>query len=258
MKQNSFKFNLARIELVPAILLLISCFPLFSADIKKPSPNLTAILQKNLFFSPLETKKDTQQLPVFITSIKEPEPLDKTYSLSGTFVFTDEPEKNTAVLIENSSKKIIFLKNGDIINGNRVISIEDNGVLFQSGFGEKFLLTQSGIKALVPQPKRFYFRVNLKSAIQYLTMKPDVVYSIKFSHVDSPSGFKVQEIEPQSIFESAGLGLNDVITQINDKVLQSPDDAMSAYIDILKSGKKIALVKAIREKKLVELVYFLE
>ncbi len=231
-------------------------FSIFCAE-KKPPENLTAILQKNVFFAPLEVKKDNQEkLSTFVSSISQP-PLDAQYQLIGTFVFFEEPSKTTAILKENSSGKILILKTGDIINGNRIVSIEETGVVFESGFGEKFLFTQSGIKTIQTQPRRFYFRVNLKGALQWLTMQPEFLYGIKIVPLDI-AGFKVLDIEPGSVFELAGLASNDVITQINGIILKKPDDAMKAYDEIFKTGRKFAVVRIVRDRKPLELVYILE
>ncbi|HOL36022.1 MAG TPA: hypothetical protein PKW86_09150 [bacterium] len=236
---------------------LFPCSSVFCADKKLPQ-NLTAILQRNVLFAPLEVKKDDQsKLSMFVAPISPPQRLDAQYLLIGTFVFFDEPSKTTAVLKENASGRILFLKTGDIVNGNKIVSIEETGVVFENGFNEKFILTQSGIKAIHTQPQRVYFKVNLKNAMQWLTLQPEFLYGIKLTPFDS-AGFKIQDIEPGSIFESAGFTSNDVILQINDIILRSPADALKAYNEIFKTGKKYAVIRVIRDRKPVELVYFLE
>ncbi|MGC8804820.1 MAG: PDZ domain-containing protein, partial [Candidatus Ratteibacteria bacterium] len=196
-------------------------------------------------------------LSMFVFSISQPQPFDAQYQLIGTFVFFDEVSKTTAVLKENSSNKILFLKIGDIINGNKIVSIEETGVVFENGFNERFLLTQSGIKVMQTQPRRFYFKVNLKNALQWLTTQPEFLYGMKLVPLDT-AGFKVQDIEPGSVFESAGLASNDVITHINGILLKQPEDAFKAYDEIFKTGRKFTVLKIVRDKKLVELVYVLE
>ncbi|HOC02799.1 MAG TPA: hypothetical protein PKK91_04905 [bacterium] len=233
-------------------------FQLFSAE-RTTSQKTSIILQKNIFFSPLEKKQEKPGLPVFISQIPQPQSLDKTYTLIGTFIFIDEREKTTAVLKEISTNKMLFLKNGDVVAGNRIIEIKDDGVVFESAFGERFTLTQSGIKSSQPQGQSFYFRVNLKTAIETILSHPEVLSSIKITSIDKDThGFKVEDIEPGSIFELCGLSPNDIIIQIDEILLKTPDDAIFAYKRILQTGKKFTTIKILRNKKQMNLVYILE
>ncbi len=229
---------------------------LFSAD-KNASPNIAAILQKNVFFSPLE-KQEKPGPPVFVTQINQPQSLDKVYVLIGTFVFHNEPEKTTAVLKEIRTNKMLFLKKGDVVSGNRIISIQDNGVIFESGFGERFTLSQSGIKFNQMQVQSFYFRVNLNNVFESISMDPKILSTINISSADGAGGFRVKDIEPGSVFESCGLAVNDVIYQIDDTILKTPDDAISAYKKTLMTGKKFVIIKILRNKKPINLVYICE
>lgn len=253
-KVNSFFFIMCLIFLSGLI------FPvfLFSAE-KTLSVSFAPILQKQIFFGSPQIKKpeESSVLSLFVSGIQPPKPIDRIYSLTGIFSYSDEPGKNTAVLTENSSKKIIFLKVNDIINGNRVLAINDNGIIFESALGDKFTLTQSGIKYNQALPQRFYFKVNTKNAIQWLKVKPEFLSTIKFVLVNG-LGFDVQEIEPGSVFEAAGFGKNDRIIQINDTILKKPSDAIAAYNEIFKTGKKLAIVRLVRNNRPVELVYILE
>lgn len=241
------------------IFLLIVLNTLYSAEKKPLNKEIALIKQKQIFFGQFEVKNE-QSKPVlnsFVSEYNLPQPIDRLYSLLGTFSFLDEQEKNTAVFTEISSKKTVFLKKGDILNGNKIISIDERGVLFESGFGDRFLFTQSGIKYTQTLPKRFFFRVNLKTAMNWLINQPEFLYSVKIVS-DNESGFKVQQIEPGSIFERAGLAMNDRILQINETLLKTPDDAFSVWKEILTTGKKLATVKLVRNNKPVELIYILE
>ncbi|MCM8816662.1 MAG: hypothetical protein NC913_04025 [Candidatus Omnitrophica bacterium] len=231
---------------------------LFSTE-KTLSENLAPILQKQIFFSPLQTKKQDQSLslPVFVSPLQTPQPIDTLYTLMGVFFYSDGQEKNTAVLLEQSSKKIIFLKINDTINGNRVLAINDNGVVFQSPLGDRFILTTSGIRYNQVLPQRFYFKINMKNAFEWLRKQPEFLFTIAFASGNG-IGFSVQEIEPGSIFEVAGFMKNDRVIQINDIILKTPKDAFGAYSEILKTGKKLAIVKLVRNNRPVELVYILE
>jgi len=237
---------------------MLSFMAVFSyPEEKKPSQNLALILQKQIFFGSTEIKNDLKKNPDFVSQIPSPQPLDRVYSLAGTFSYLDEPEKNTAVLTEISSKKIIFLKKDDIVSGNRVLAIDEKGVLFESGFGERFLFTQSGIKYSQVSVQRSYFKINIKNAMDWLKKQPEFLGSIKFVQSDGV-GFVVNELEQGSIFEKAGLNNQDRVFQINDVFLKKPQDAMSALNEIFKGGKKMAVVKLTRFNKQIELVYILE
>lgn len=241
------------------IFLVIVFTSLYSTEKKPLNNKISLITQKQIFFGPNEIKNTNSKTLIgsFVSQMNLPQPVDKLYNLVGTFSFLEEQEKNTAVFIEISSKKIVFLKKGDILNGNKIISIDDRGVLFESVFGDRFLFTQSGIKYTQVLPQRLFFRVNLKTAMDWLTLQPEFIYSVKIVS-NNETGFKVQQIEQGSIFETAGLALNDRILQINDILLKTPKDAFSAWQEILTTGKKLAKVKLIRNNKPVELVYILE
>jgi len=255
---NPHKINYTGILLFLFFFISGFSFQLFSAE-KTTSQKASIILQKNIFFSPLEKKQEKSGLPAFITQMNQPQPLDKTYTLTGTFIFSNEPEKTTAVLKDISTNKILFLKNGDVVAGNRIIAIKDDGVVFESAFGEKFTLTQSGIKSSQPKGQSFYFRVNLKTAIETILSHPEVLSSIKIAPVnkDTP-GFKIEDIEPGSIFELCGLSPNDTIIQVDETLLKKPEDAISVYKKILQTGKKFITIKILRNKKQLNLVYILE
>ncbi|MCX7705118.1 MAG: hypothetical protein N2115_02520 [bacterium] len=252
------------ISLISLLILCVLFFPeipvysLSFASEKGISVNITHILRKQIFFSFSDVKKVREpSLPVFISQIQPPQPLDRIYSLMGTFFYNEDPGKSIAVLSEINSKKVIFLKKNDIINGNRVLSIDESGVVFESVLGENFLLTQSGIKYSQTLPQRFYFNVNTKTAIDWLKLQPEFLNAIKFVPANG-IGFSVQEIEPGSVFEAAGLGKDDRIIQINDIMLKTHADAISAYHEIFKTGRKVAIVKLVRNNKPVELIYILE
>ncbi|HPP66931.1 MAG TPA: hypothetical protein PKX05_03345 [bacterium] len=259
-----FFYNLGRtiekmknILLLLLVLFLIFIFESSFAE-SKSSLDYSVILQKNIFFTPFE-KKQESSIPVFITQINQPQSLDKTHSLVGTFVFLDEPEKSTVVLREFSTNKMLFLKKGDIVVGNTIILIQDDSVIFESAFGERFALTQAGIKFTHLQTPTFYFRVNLKTAFETISAYPEILSTIKFVSVGKDTaGFKIQDIEPQSIYEMAGLMVNDIIVQIDDMMLKTPDDAIDAYKNILITGRKFTTIKILRNNKSINLVYILE
>lgn len=235
------------------------CFNFFLNGENFLKKSIEIILKRDIF-KPLPLKEEIKpEINVPVQQIQPNENIDKFFNLVGTIVF-EEKEKNIAIVEDIKSKEIIFLHQNDKIKDFKIIEINREGIVYQTPFEEKYLLTPSGVKQLYFLPPTFYFRINLKNFIEQLKEDIEQLNLLKANFVsfDKNSGFKIEGIKQGGILEKAGIYNNDIILKINDRKIESPEECLSIYGDLLKTGRSKVKIEILRENRLLNLVFFLE
>ena len=216
------------------------------------------VLKKNVFTNTIEVKKPVVALNP-VSSLPEPELPDKTFNLLGTVVDSGTPGHSLAVVVNIRTKEDLFLSPGAELGNTKIVHIEKEGVVLENGFGDRFFLTCSGLRPLGLFPRTFFYRVNLGQLLQKLQQETELLSSLKLTPAETKgSGLKLTGVIAESVMEKLGLANDDIIQSLNGASLTSNEDLLLAYQKLLSEGQKQVVVRVIREKRPIRLVYQLE
>jgi type II secretion system protein C len=178
--------------------------------------------------------------------------IDVPHILKGTY----RSNEKSFISIENGNKTDIVFLNKVYNNNLKLISIGERTATFK-GFGKLFKLT-IGINGSLPKeevttnivydtPKAIketeeWRSISHDSVVEQTSDIMNINKKINFSIVrdeDSIVGFRVEDIDSNSIFSQLGIIQGDVIESVNNKKLQS-------YADIMQIYNKIPQMRSIR------------
>jgi len=216
------------------------------------------ILKKNVFTNLVETAKPVVVLNP-VSSLPEPELPDKTFNLLGTVVDTRTAANSLAVFVNVRTKQDFFLSPGAALGNTKIVHIEKEGVVLENSFGDRFFFTCFGLRPLGLFPKTFFYRVNLGQLLQKLQQETDLLSSLKLTPAEiKGTGVKLTGIVAETVMEKLGLANDDIIHSLNGVTLTSTVDLLQAYQKLLSEGQKQVVVRVMREKRPLRLVYQLE
>ncbi len=234
---------------------------------KKPFEHYSLISQSNVFGAPRReapAREPAGRPP-------PPEPSPPSMTLKGTVLFSSG--EGFAVVRLGSEEKTV--KKGGLIEGMELISVGWDSAVFRGPRGELELTIDSSSAAsaqttsparpaavepgsrtrgpgaavavdsslfdeMIRNPARFMREVNVRPG----------------AAPDGTAGFIVSGIRPGSIADELGLRNNDLISSVNRTPLDSPDNLMRIYNQVVERGA--ASVEVIRDGRRVNLRYSTE
>ncbi|MFL5320066.1 MAG: PDZ domain-containing protein [Myxococcaceae bacterium] len=142
----------------------------------------------------------------------------------------NDASTSSALLLDTTDSTFVRAKIGDVLHGATLIRIDHGKVTFITGGDEQTLavLTPPTPIPFAATPIRTdpNGRVTIpRSAIQLASMNlPTLATQARFIPAfprDAPAGFRIDHIQPQSIYAQLGLKDGDVITRINGSDLSN-------------------------------------
>lgn len=224
---------------------------------KNPLGAYAVIVERNLF--------RTTDRPIVVDQT-DPNSLEATslqLDLYGTIA--GEDGKGYAIIEERDKKRQRLYKVGDNVAGAMIVRIARNAVVLRMGEKEQVLkkketAPQGGDRRLTASPTDPSGRTvppgaapqpgsQARSQMGAPGSPPDLANLLTQARVTPnitagssgrPDGVVIQEIQPGSIFESAGLINGDVIQEVNGRTVTGVVDLVSMYRD-LKPGASLSI-----------------
>jgi type II secretory pathway component PulC len=215
------------------------------------------ILSRNIF-APVKDKKEAEEasprkeiLPV----IKLPA-IDELFELRGTFFARRNPEESIAILENKKTGEMDFYRTGEVIESALINAIGDNRVLFIYGFRE-IELTNRGSRPVRIYPDGEY-TVNLDEFMLEFSREAVEPFPAKAEPVvenGAVAGFRIKNLQEDSLLKKYGIKNNDIITKINTIALDSPEKPFFAYENIMKYAIREVSVRLYRDNLPYTLLY---
>ncbi len=216
----------------------------------------TVIIDRNIFSPKYPEKKENVKYPEIVKIFQSPQ-LDKIFNLVGTAIFEEDPDKNIVILENLKTKKMNFYKVGDVVDGFRIIEIDEKEVIFEYE-GEHYSLSRAGSECLTIPENAIVFEVKMRPLFNIMENQSDVVENIEVEKVkedDKLTGFKINGIREGSFLEEFGLQNGDIIIEINGNLPENADFYIDFYEGILKGKIKRVEVKFLRNNKIQTYIY---
>ena len=206
------------------------------------------ITERNLFLTTLQPVANENAVGDFLPSEEY-----TAFDLKGTVAIN---ESIGYVIVEEKGKnKQKLYKLGEMIGSARLIRITRNTAVLQDGEkefvmkvkdvdkgaltgGPSVLGSDSGVISRQESVQAFS---DIKSVMSQAIVRP-------FLSAGVPQGFIVSNIVPGSVYQRLGLQNGDVVVDVNNKKLESPDDIINLFnamqtggsvsVNLMRSGKK--------------------
>ncbi|HOV22451.1 MAG TPA: hypothetical protein PLW95_07260 [bacterium] len=212
--------------------------------------NYRIIIDRNIF-SPksIEAEKKVEY-PEVVRKFTPPE-IDKIFKVAGTIIFEEDRGKNIVILEDTKTKSMSFRKIGDIINGFKILEIDENEVIFESD-GEKYLLNEIGCECLTIPKEAIVFEVKMGALLEVIEKQSNLIEKIEVKKIKKDGnfiGFEIGGIEKDSFLEEFGIQNKDIITGINGHLFENEDFYFDFYEAILRQEIKRVEIKFLRDGK---------
>ncbi|PKN81600.1 MAG: hypothetical protein CVU51_14020 [Deltaproteobacteria bacterium HGW-Deltaproteobacteria-1] len=206
------------------------------------------ITERNLFLTTLQPVANENAVGDFLPSEEY-----TAFDLKGTVTIN---ESIGYVIVEEKGKgKQKLYKLGERIGSARLIRITRNTAVLQDGEKEFVLKVKDVDKgALTGKPSVMGSDsgvINRQESVQaFSDIKSVMSQAIvrPFLSAGVPQGFIVSNIVPGSVYQRLGLQNGDVVMDVNNKKLESPDDIINLFntmqtggsvsVNLMRSGKK--------------------
>jgi general secretion pathway protein C len=245
-----------------------------AAAMTDPLESYSIIVERNLF--------RTTDRPI-VTDQMDPGSLEATalqLDLYGTIAGDDG--KGYAIIEERDKKKQMLYKVGDKVSGATIVKIMRNAVVLRLGEKDQVLKkkeissTASERRALpgmaqqetppstpgaAPRPRPLSRPPAVGPSgsaadLASLLTQARVIPHVTAGSSSKPDGVVINEIQPGSLFENAGLTNGDIIQEVNGKTVSGVNDLVAMYRD-LKPGTSLS-VKVTRAGRQVILNHTVE
>lgn len=222
-----------------------------------------AIARRNLFKVEVEKQSSASRKPVE----KRPEKLEPTHlklSLWGTV--TGGGEKYAVIEDKKAREQSLYLV-GDMIQGAKLKEILRQKVVLEFEGRDQVLEMETDTRQSSVSPIRRKIQTpsiqapvvpsfqKLPSLDQLPENLGDIMRQIKFRphfNEGEPDGLMVYGIRPNSIFREVGLRNGDIVKDINGTPVNTPEDAVSLFEEIMNSDQsKVTLFRRGETKELV-------
>ena len=221
-------------------------------------PSDYAIILKRNIFAPIKeapAEKDAGQKKEILPVIKLP-PIDELFELRGTFFARRNPEESIAILENKKTGETDFYRTGEKVESALITAIGDKSVIFDYGFRE-IELTNRGSSPVRQYPDREY-TINLGEFMAEFSKEAVEPFAARAEPVEENgaiAGFRVKNIEENSLLERYGIKNNDIITRINTIPMDSSEKPFFAYENIMKYAVREVTVRLYRENLPYTLLY---
>jgi len=216
----------------------------------------TIIIDRNIFSPKYPEKKENVKYTEIVKIFQSPQ-LDKIFNIAGTVIFEENTSKNIVILEDLKTKKMSFYKVGDVVDGFKIIEIDEKEVIFEYE-GEEYSLSEAGSECLTIPENAIVFEVKMRPLIEIMENQSDVIEKFEVKKVKEKNkltGFKINGIENGSFIEEFGLQNGDIITEINGQLPENSDFYIDFYEEILKGEIKRVEVKFLRDNKTQTYIY---
>jgi general secretion pathway protein C len=218
-------------------------------SITDPLESYNIIVERNLF--------RTTDRPI-VTDQMDPGSLEATalqLDLYGTIA--GEDGKGYAIIEERDKKRQRLYKVGDRVSGATIVKIMRNAVVLRLGEKDQVLKkkeitsTANGRRAQLaspgaaPSPRRLSRPPAVGPSgsaadLASLLTQARVIPHVTAGSSGKPDGVVINEIQPGSLFENAGLVNGDIIHEVNGKAVSGVSDLVAMYRD-LKPGTNLSV-----------------
>ena len=212
------------------------------ANVEKHSMEYYSVVgSKNIFNPSARASNGGPRKDLF--TIEEQRPAtDLKLELKGTI--TGDPKHSFAIIEDNDKKKQDLYRLNDTIKDAKLVKIlEDKVIILRNGQEEALLMafedTMPDRKFLKKKAARSVERISgtkyrldreavtdamgdLTQFMSQLSLKPHYVSG-------KPAGFQISKIKPGSLISKMGLRNGDVIKNINNMTIDSPEQAIEVY-----------------------------
>jgi general secretion pathway protein C len=174
--------------------------------------------------------------------------------LKGTLVCS-ECGQSFALLEDARSGKTTVLAQGAQFKGYRLKKILSDKVILEAD-GKEVVLKLPKVKEYFPkESKENTFKISKKKVFEEISSGEFLKY-MSLMPSKNPPGLKVTYVKPNSLIYRLGLRRGDIITNINDISIRTPEDSFSAF-ERLKNSDSVTIT-VLRNGSKVELRYELE
>jgi general secretion pathway protein C len=225
-----------------------------------PLQNYSVITERNLFLSTLKAISDKQLDGGFFASSQEVTSFDLKGTIAGGASF------GFIVIEERGKNKQRLYRLGDMIGSARLIKITRNTAIIKSGDREITLkIKETPEGSLLSRPGEAVMEApaypsavslsrrevseklgDLKTIMTQALVRPFFVAGVQ-------EGFIISEIKPDSLYQKLGLQNGDIIMDVNNKRMQSAEDALQ-LVNLMQSGGNVAL--SIKRNGQVEIINY--
>jgi general secretion pathway protein C len=225
-----------------------------------PLSNYKTILERNIFHSNTQSAAISEK-----TIIENIKPTERNLKLWGTVVGND-PASAYAIIEESGAKsrrrQQSLYRRGDIVQGAEIKKILREKVILSANGNNEILRivkpqssgriqrTRSAYKQRSNRPIR-QRRTLRRSQIQKALGNINTVMSQANIRPHS-EGFQITRIRPTSIFRRLGLRNGDIITAVDDRPIQSVDDAMGIWQNLTARGETSIRLKRRGRTRIIE------
>jgi len=227
---------------------------------QKSRQSYTVITKRNFFSSdgvipePLKAKDGGPEFPS-----GEAQPTSLPIKLVGTIVHVNAKNSVASILLNGSSKVLAYKVSDKIESMAKVESIERKKVIFLNlnnnrreyveikddikiSFGPKDAKSSTTSNKDVSRDGN-QFQVKKASLQKYISDLPNLLNQASgmFNFVNGrPEGYKILDVDPNSVIAELGILPNDVIREVNGQLLDSPARAMELFNE-LKSSQSVEI-----------------
>ena len=208
-----------------------------------PLQDYSVITDRNLFQSTLKTASDKQLGGGYLGASQEVTAFDLKGTIAGGSSF------GFIIIEERSKNKQRLYRLGDMIGQARLVKITRNTAIIQSGGGKIILkikettdgsLLPRSPQANMPNSGMALSKVEVNEKLRDLKSIMTQAIVRPYLEAGVQEGFIVSEIKPDSLYLKLGLQNGDIIIDVNDKRMQSPDDILQ-LVNVMQSGGDITM-----------------
>jgi general secretion pathway protein C len=234
-----------------------------ASSVEKPTPPISqysAIVNRNLFN--ITSKKETTQQPQKI-DLDNLEHTDLKLKLWGTV--TSQKATSYAIIEDTKTRKQDLFRTGDSVQNAKVKMIFREKVVLAVDNQDEILTIEEpvaskrGFRAGITNNRRITSysrkislnRASLESAMNNLgelmnqaTLRPHIVDG-------RPAGISISRIKPNAIFRRMRFRNGDVITAVNERPIDTVEDAIAIFEDLTTSPElQVDIMRRGRRQKL--------
>lgn len=210
-----------------------------------PLSKYKTILERNIFHSNTQGAAISEK-----TIIENIKPTERNLKLWGTVVGND-PASAYAIIEESDAKsrrrQQSLYRRGDIVQGAEIKNIlREKVILSANGNNEILRIVKPQSSGSIQRTRSAYNQGSNRPIRQKRTLRRSQIQKalgnintiMSQANIRPHSeGFQITRIRPASIFRRLGLRNGDIITAVDNRPIQSVDDAMGIWQDLTARGE---------------------
>lgn len=210
-----------------------------------PLSKYKTILERNIFHSNTQSAAISEK-----TIIENIKPTERNLKLWGTVVGND-PASAYAIIEESDAKsrrrQQSLYRRGDIVQGAEIKNIlREKVILSANGNNEILRIVKPQSSGSIQRTRSAYNQGSNRPIRQKRTLRRSQIQKalgnintiMSQANIRPHSeGFQITRIRPASIFRRLGLRNGDIITAVDNRPIQSVDDAMGIWQDLTARGE---------------------